>query len=67
MTLATSRITPLAASVPKVTICTTFSELRRLYQEDEQVHSLIDMCKRLEGLPRHTGMHAAGVGTLGSL
>ena len=36
-------------------------ELRRLYQEDEQVHSLIDMCKRLEGLPRHTGMHAAGV------
>ncbi len=36
-------------------------ELRRMYQEDEQVHSLIDMCKRLEGLPRHTGMHAAGV------
>lgn len=36
-------------------------ELRKLYQEDEQVHSLIDMCKRLEGLPRHTGMHAAGV------
>ena len=36
-------------------------ELRRTYQEDEQVHTLIDMCKRLEGLPRHTGMHAAGV------
>ena len=36
-------------------------EFRKLYQEDEQVHSLIDMCKRLEGLPRHTGMHAAGV------
>lgn len=36
-------------------------EFRRLYQEDEQVHSLIEMCKRLEGLPRHTGMHAAGV------
>ena len=36
-------------------------EFRRLYQEDEQVHGLIDMCKRLEGLPRHTGMHAAGV------
>lgn len=36
-------------------------ELRKLYQEDEQVKSLIDMCKRLEGLPRHTGMHAAGV------
>ena len=36
-------------------------ELNRLYREDEQVHTLIDMCKRLEGLPRHTGMHAAGV------
>ena len=36
-------------------------ELRKLYQEDEKVHHLIDMCKRLEGLPRHTSMHAAGV------
>ena len=36
-------------------------ELRKLYQEDEQVKKLIDMCKRLEGLPRHTSMHAAGV------
>ena len=36
-------------------------EFKSLYQEDEQVHNLIDMCKRLEGLPRHTSMHAAGV------
>ena len=36
-------------------------EFRKAYQEDEQVHHLIDMCKRLEGLPRHTSMHAAGV------
>ena len=36
-------------------------EFRKLYQEDEQVHHLIDMCTRLEGLPRHTSMHAAGV------
>ena len=36
-------------------------ELKRLYQEDEQVRELIDMSKRLEGLPRHTSMHAAGV------
>lgn len=36
-------------------------QLRKMYQEDEQVHYLIDMCKRLEGLPRHTSMHAAGV------
>ena len=36
-------------------------EFRNLYNSDEQVHYLIDMCKRLEGLPRHTSMHAAGV------
>ena len=37
------------------------SELRSLYESDEQVKNLIDMSKRLEGLPRHTSMHAAGV------
>jgi len=36
-------------------------ELKALYDTDEQVHKLIDMSKRLEGLPRHTSMHAAGV------
>ena len=36
-------------------------ELKKLYQEDEQVRELIDMSRRLEGLPRHTSMHAAGV------
>ncbi len=36
-------------------------DLAKLYKDDEQVHYLIDMCKRLEGLPRHTSMHAAGV------
>ena len=36
-------------------------ELKALYDTDEQVHKLIDMSRRLEGLPRHTSMHAAGV------
>lgn len=36
-------------------------DLRKLYNEDAQVKYLIDMSKRLEGLPRHTSMHAAGV------
>jgi len=36
-------------------------ELRDLYEGDEQVKELIDMSKRLEGLPRHSSMHAAGV------
>ena len=37
------------------------SELRGLYEKDAQVKELIDMSKRLEGLPRHSSMHAAGV------
>lgn len=36
-------------------------ELKKAYNEDEQVKYLIDMSMRLEGLPRHTSMHAAGV------
>lgn len=36
-------------------------ELARIYEDDPQIHHLIDMAKRLEGLPRHTSMHAAGV------
>lgn len=36
-------------------------DLRKLYESDPEVKHLIDMSKRLEGLPRHTSMHAAGV------
>ncbi|MBR3243292.1 MAG: DNA polymerase III subunit alpha [Parasporobacterium sp.] len=37
------------------------NELRRAYETDPQIKYLIDMAKRLEGLPRHASMHAAGV------
>ncbi len=37
------------------------NDLRKLYETDETVRLVIDMCKRLEGLPRHTSMHAAGI------
>ena len=36
-------------------------DLRNAYNEDEEVKYLIDMSMRLEGLPRHSSMHAAGV------
>ena len=36
-------------------------DLRKMYEDDPEVKRLIDTAKRLEGLPRHTGMHAAGV------
>ncbi|MEE1516918.1 MAG: DNA polymerase III subunit alpha, partial [Lachnospiraceae bacterium] len=37
------------------------SILRESYDTDPQIKYLIDMAKRLEGLQRHTSMHAAGV------
>ena len=36
-------------------------EFRSLYDGDARMHELIDMAKRLEGLPNHTSVHAAGV------
>lgn len=36
-------------------------ELKNLYDSDEEIKYLLDMSLRLEGLPRHTSMHAAGV------
>lgn len=36
-------------------------ELKEIYDTDSQVKYLIDMSMRLEGLPRHASMHAAGV------
>ena len=40
---------------------TANKDLRALYESNDEVKYLIDMSKRLEGLPRHTSMHAAGV------
>lgn len=36
-------------------------EFKQVYNEDAQAKKLVDMARRLEGLPRHTSMHAAGV------
>ena len=37
------------------------TELRDKYESDQQVHELIDMARKIEGMPRHTSTHAAGV------
>ena len=36
-------------------------ELRKMYDEEPEVKTIIDIAKRLEGLPRHASTHAAGV------
>lgn len=37
------------------------AEFCAMYEEDETLHRVIDMALQLEGMPRQTGMHAAGV------
>ncbi|MBR4026491.1 MAG: DNA polymerase III subunit alpha, partial [Lachnospiraceae bacterium] len=37
------------------------SEFREIYDNNEKMHNLIDMARKLEGLPNHTSVHAAGV------
>lgn len=48
----------------KVTIANAIqysTELKAMYEADDEVRKLLDICKSLEGLPRNTGVHAAGV------
>lgn len=67
MDLPYAFVDSIAKMIPKelnITLDRSLSmnpELKKLYEEDAQVRELIDMSKRLEGLPRHTSMHAAGV------
>lgn len=62
------RVDQLSKMVPKIPIGITLeqaleqsSDLRREYENDPQVHELIDIAKRLEGTNRNVGTHAAGV------
>lgn len=49
----------LGITIPKA--LTMNPELKQMYDTDDQTKKLIDMSLRLEGLPRHTSVHAAGV------
>ncbi|SMC23334.1 DNA polymerase-3 subunit alpha [Clostridium acidisoli DSM 12555] len=58
------RIAKMIPSVLNITIDKALeinTELKSIYDEDERVKALIDVSRDLEGLPRHTSTHAAGV------
>ncbi len=58
------RIARMIPSVLNMTLDRALDEsrdLKQLYDEDSQVATLIDRAKRLEGIARHAGTHAAGV------
>ena len=59
-----SNITKLVPSELNITIDRALKEsadFRRLYDEDESVRRVIDLARKIEGLPRNTSIHAAGV------
>ncbi|GIM28210.1 hypothetical protein CPJCM30710_08760 [Clostridium polyendosporum] len=58
------KIAKMIPSVLGVTIDKALSlnpELKQIYDSDERIKELIDVSKDLEGLPRHSSTHAAGV------
>jgi DNA polymerase-3 subunit alpha len=59
----TDKITKLIAGTPGMNLDKALAQpdLAKLYAEDAQVKQIIDLGKRLEGLCRNAGMHAAGV------
>lgn len=56
-----AKAVPDELNITLATALQTSPDLRKMYEEDPEVKRLIDVAQRLEGLPRHTGMHAAGV------
>ncbi len=55
---------PLRLPDKAVTIESSFEAnpaLREMYETDDSVKAIIDNAKKLEGLPRHASIHAAGV------
>ncbi len=60
-----SRVDTVAKLVPfmcqNIDTALKTKELRELYESDEEVRRLLDMSRRLEGMPRHASTHAAGV------
>jgi len=59
-----AKLIPLGAQGFPMTIARALSlepELKTLYQEDDDVHEIIDLAQKMEGCARQTGVHAAGI------
>ena len=57
------KISKLIPGGPKVTLKSTMDEsieFRKLYNEDDEAHAVIDMAMRVEGLIKSTSVHACG-------
>lgn len=56
-----AKLVPLGPNVTLDGVMKASSAFRELYESDSQVKELLDMARKVEGMPRHTSTHAAGV------
>ncbi len=56
-----AKLVPMEPNITLDRALEASGELKQRYDSDPQVHSLIDMAKQLEGMPRNASTHAAGV------
>ncbi len=56
-----AKLVPLEPNITLDKALEASGELKQRYDTDQQVHRLIDMARRLEGMPRNASTHAAGV------
>ena len=56
-----AKLVPMELGMTLTKALNVSKEFRAKYDEDEQVKELVDMALKIEGMPRHTSTHAAGV------
>ena len=56
-----AKMVPMELNITLNAALERFSELRQRYESDPQIHSLVDMARKVEGMPRNASTHAAGV------
>ena len=61
-----AKLVPMELNMTLEKALSMSKELKELYDTEEETKNMIDFCLRLEGLPRHSSMHAAGVVIAGS-
>ena len=58
---AVAKLVPMELNMTLEKALKSSADLRARYDTDPQVHELIDMARKVEGMPRNASTHAAGV------
>nr|WP_319488248.1 DNA polymerase III subunit alpha [uncultured Caproiciproducens sp.] len=56
-----AKLVPMEQNITLEKALKTSADLKQRYDTDPQIHELIDMARKLEGMPRNASTHAAGV------